>query len=420
MIVDQHGQPRAKFLSPDAADRRAQPTAWTSPGAIYSLDIGEHRVPAGVRRAAAASASRSSPASPTSSSSPTRRRSRSCPGHRVPAGCSPTRTSATAGRCRWTRGACCAASSTASSSTVAELPQRPRGGVLHHPPLRPAHRAGRDRPSRPPSPAVEPFQLGYQYLSEVRLDSVNDTLTALRDGLAGVGLLPRAMEDEWGPGQMEFSLSPRAGLGDRRRDGPVPQRGQADLRAARAARHVHVQAASCRTSSPPAGTCTCRCSTRPARTPSRDAGRRAVADWDAATSPACSSTRAAMTAFATPTINGYTRFQPYSFAPDRISWAVENRGALVRVQGGPGDPAPTSRTGSASRRPTPTSTSPPTSPPGWTASSAQLTAAAARSRRTRTRRTPRRCRRPGRGARRAGRQHRCSASSSAPSSSTTT
>ena len=45
----------------------------------------------------------------------------------------------------------------------------------------------------------------------------------------------------------------------------------------------------------------------------------------------------AMTPFATPTINGIRRFRPYSFAPDRVAWAVENRGALVRVQGGPGD-----------------------------------------------------------------------------------
>ena len=44
-----------------------------------------------------------------------------------------------------------------------------------------------------------------------------------------------------------------------------------------------------------------------------------------------------MTTFATPTINGYRRFRPYSFAPDRVAWGVENRGALVRVQGGPGD-----------------------------------------------------------------------------------
>ena len=41
--------------------------------------------------------------------------------------------------------------------------------------------------------------------------------------------------------------------------------------------------------------------------------------------------------FAAPTVNGYKRFRPYSFAPDRVCWAVENRGALVRVQGSPGD-----------------------------------------------------------------------------------
>ena len=40
-----------------------------------------------------------------------------------------------------------------------------------------------------------------------------DTVNALRDGLDAVGLLPRSMEDEWGPGQMEFSFSPLEGLG---------------------------------------------------------------------------------------------------------------------------------------------------------------------------------------------------------------
>ena len=46
----------------------------------------------------------------------------------------------------------------------------------------------------------------------------------------------------------------------------------------------------------------------------------------------------AMAVFGDPTVNAYARFRPYSFAPDRIAWAVENRGALIRVQGGPGDP----------------------------------------------------------------------------------
>jgi glutamine synthetase len=46
----------------------------------------------------------------------------------------------------------------------------------------------------------------------------------------------------------------------------------------------------------------------------------------------------AMTLFSNPTVNGYGRFRPYSFAPDRVAWAVENRGAMIRVQGGAGDP----------------------------------------------------------------------------------
>src|SRR5262249_47320615 len=64
----------------------------------------------------------------------------------------------------------------------------------------------------PPPPPVSVFELGYQYLSEVRLDSVAGTLEAIRDGLSAIGLPPRSMEDEWGPGQMEFSFSPIGGL----------------------------------------------------------------------------------------------------------------------------------------------------------------------------------------------------------------
>ena len=64
----------------------------------------------------------------------------------------------------------------------------------------------------PPPPPVSVFERGYQFLSEVRLDSVAGTLEAIRDGLTEVGLPPRSMEDEWGPGQMEFSFAPMAGL----------------------------------------------------------------------------------------------------------------------------------------------------------------------------------------------------------------
>ncbi|GAB2888259.1 glutamine synthetase family protein [Streptomyces mayteni] len=47
----------------------------------------------------------------------------------------------------------------------------------------------------------------------------------------------------------------------------------------------------------------------------------------------------AAAAFTTPTVNGYKRYQPYSLAPDRIAWGIDNKGAMIRAVGGPGDPA---------------------------------------------------------------------------------
>jgi glutamine synthetase len=41
-------------------------------------------------------------------------------------------------------------------------------------------------------------------------------------------------------------------------------------------------------------------------------------------------------ALATPTINGYKRYRPYSLAPDRVHWGRDNRGAMLRVIGAPG------------------------------------------------------------------------------------
>jgi glutamine synthetase len=43
--------------------------------------------------------------------------------------------------------------------------------------------------------------------------------------------------------------------------------------------------------------------------------------------------------FCTPTTNGYGRFQPNALAPQSAVWGRDNRGAMLRVIGGPGDPA---------------------------------------------------------------------------------
>jgi glutamine synthetase len=188
----------------------------------------------------------------------------------------------------------------------------------------------------PVPPEVSAFERGYQYLSEVRLDGLSGTLEAIRDALGTLGLPPRAMEDEWGPGQMEFSFSPIRGLAAA--DAVVlfrsavkqvcQRRGLLATFMCRPALpnffssgwHLHESLIS------------------------RQTGENAFASPDAALSATGRSYVAGllehalpMTPFAAPTVNGYKRYRPYSFAPDRVCWAVENRGALIRVQGAPGD-----------------------------------------------------------------------------------
>jgi glutamine synthetase len=188
----------------------------------------------------------------------------------------------------------------------------------------------------PPPPPVSVFERGYQYLSEVRLDGMGPVLEAVRDALDGVGLLPRSMEDEWGPGQLEFSFSPLTGL--EAADAAVLFRSAVKQVCQRRGLLATFM---CRPALPNFFSCGWHLHQSLLNRRGRsnafaaadqalsDVGRRYVAGLLAHTAP--------MAVFAAPTVNGYKRFRPYSFAPDRVTWAVENRGALVRVQGSPGD-----------------------------------------------------------------------------------
>ena len=188
----------------------------------------------------------------------------------------------------------------------------------------------------PPPPPVSVFERGYQFLSEVRLDGMGDTLEAIRDALFDVGLPLRSIEDEWGPGQLEFSFAPIAGLAAA--DAAVlfrstvkqvcQRRGLLATFMCRPALpnffssgwHLHQSLLSRVNGSNAFAS---------GSAPLSALGRQYVAGLLEHTMP--------MTVFAAPTVNGYKRFRPYSFAPDRVCWAIENRGALVRVQGSPGD-----------------------------------------------------------------------------------
>jgi glutamine synthetase len=200
----------------------------------------------------------------------------------------------------------------------------------------PAELAPENAGFTPDPPPVSVFERGYQFLSEVRLDGMGDTLEALRDALDAIGLLPRSMEDEWGPGQLEFSFSPIAGLAAA--DAAVlfrsavkqvcQRRGLLATFMCRPALpnffssgwHLHQSLLS-----RPGGSNVFASDSGPLS----DLGRQYVAGLLEHAVP--------MTVFGVPTVNGYKRFRPYSFAPDRVCWAVENRGALVRVQGAAGD-----------------------------------------------------------------------------------
>jgi glutamine synthetase len=199
----------------------------------------------------------------------------------------------------------------------------------------PVNRIGLDQTGWPPPPfPVSVSEQGYQYLSETRLAGVNDLLTILRDNLEGIGLPIRTMEDEWGPGQMEFTFDALPGIASA--DAMVLFRSAVKQVCQMNGYHATFM---CRPNLPNFFS-----SGWHLHESLRKGGTNAFTDPNEVLSPVGSRFLAGilehaipMTVFSTPTINGYKRFRPYSFAPDRVVWAVENRGAMVRLQGGPGD-----------------------------------------------------------------------------------
>ncbi|MGH9245079.1 MAG: glutamine synthetase family protein [Acidimicrobiales bacterium] len=192
----------------------------------------------------------------------------------------------------------------------------------------------------PEPPLVSVIAHGFQYLTENRNDEIDNILQVLSENLVGVGLPLRTMEDEWGPGQCEFTFDP--GLGLAAADDMLLFRTATKQVCRRNAYHASFMC-------------------RPALANFFSSGwhlhqslRSVESGENAFTSdepdhPISELARFfaggvlghidAASVFTTSTINGYKRFKPYSFAPDRASWALENRGAAIRVIGGPGDKA---------------------------------------------------------------------------------
>jgi glutamine synthetase len=192
-------------------------------------------------------------------------------------------------------------------------------------------------PGAPGAPlAVEPIERGYQFLSDSRMDEFSGTLEAIRDGLTDAGIPPRSIENEWGPGQIEITFSPIQGLAAA--DAMILFRSTVKAICARLGLHATFMCWPALQNFFPSGWHLHQSLLE------IESGRNVFMDDRELLSPTGRRFVAGlldhareMAVFGDPTTNAYARFRPYSFAPDRICWGADNRGALIRVQGGPGD-----------------------------------------------------------------------------------
>lgn len=200
------------------------------------------------------------------------------------------------------------------------------------PKLSPSHAT---MPGHPPQ--VENTTQGYQYLTETRYAEAEPILDRLRRAADDMGLGVRSVEVEMGPSQFEFTFAP--GSPSKVADAVVTFRTLAKEICARegllasfmpkpalpnaAANGWHIH----QSLSDQSGHNTF--------TSNDNTLTDTATHWVAgllAHGPACC-------LLTNPAVNSYKRFVPHQLAPNRVGWAHDNRGAMVRAITAPGDAA---------------------------------------------------------------------------------
>ena len=189
-------------------------------------------------------------------------------------------------------------------------------------------------------PEVEVLSHGYQYLTEQRYDLIEPVCELLRGHLQALGLPLRSLEVEYGPSQFEFTFGPQGAMAAA--DAMILFRSAAKQILRRHGYH-----------------CTFMCRPRIPNVMSSGwhlhQSLNRLSDGANAFIPDKAGDQLSevgrhylggllahargASALSTPTINGYKRYRPNSLAPDRVLWGTDNRGAMLRVLGGQGDPA---------------------------------------------------------------------------------
>ncbi|MDH3740478.1 MAG: glutamine synthetase family protein [Hyphomicrobiales bacterium] len=180
---------------------------------------------------------------------------------------------------------------------------------------------------------------GFQYLTEDRYDQLEPVFELIRRNAVEACLPVRSLEAEFGPSQCEVTFEPVAGMTHAdnmvlfralvkqvlRREGlkasfmcrPLIEQSMAN------GWHLHQSVLDAKSGDnlmmPGDGEVLSKI------------GRQWVAGLLDHAAESC--------LFSTPTVNGYRRYQPFKLAPDRIQWALDNKGAMIRALAAPGDPA---------------------------------------------------------------------------------
>jgi glutamine synthetase len=204
-----------------------------------------------------------------------------------------------------------------------------------------------DWPGLPPQ--VEMIHPGYNLQAEAMIDMADEPLSIVMRTAQALGLPLQSLEIELGPSQVEavFDATDALTAADQMvlfRNGVRQALRRAGYHATFMCRppfphimssgwHLHQSLVELAT-----GRNACA-RTTPAPSSTRADARHTLSDAGAHWLAGLLAHAEGMTALCTPTINGFGRFRPNALAPQSVIWGQDNRGAMLRVVGGPGDHA---------------------------------------------------------------------------------
>ena len=199
-------------------------------------------------------------------------------------------------------------------------------------------------PAEPPE--VRLLHPGYQLLSESWADMADEALTIVRRTLLGLGLPLRSLEIELGPSQVEAVLAPSDAL--TAADHMVLLRSGVRQALRRAGYHAsfvckpplpHAVASGWHLHQSLVDSEGVNAMVREQAVGAADDARQVLSDTGVHWLAGLLQHAAGMTALCAPTIPAYARFQGSVMAPQAVLWGRDNRGAMLRVLGAPGDGA---------------------------------------------------------------------------------